>query len=67
MKRMTNKFIIPDFLTQSDDGGVGFSQFGTLQTDYKVAHPSTPQSSYLPKGEPKLCHYQCAPFCAVKT
>jgi hypothetical protein len=67
MKRMTNKVIIPDFLTHSDNEGVGFSQFGTLQTDYEVAHPSIQQSSYLPTGEPKLRHYQCAPFCAVKT
>jgi hypothetical protein len=54
---VTNEVIIPDFLTYSDDEGVGFSQFGTLQTDYKVAHPSIQQSSYLPTREPKLGIY----------
>jgi len=54
---VTNKVIIPNFLTYSDDEGVGFSQFGTLQTDYKVAHPSIQQSSYLPTREPKLGLY----------
>jgi len=52
---VTNKVIIPNFLIYSDDEGVGFSQFGTLQTDYKVAHPSIQQSSYLPTREPKSC------------
>jgi len=37
---MTNKVITPDFLTHSDDEGVDCSQFGTLQTDYKVARTS---------------------------
>jgi hypothetical protein len=51
---VTNKVIIPDFLTYSDDEGVGFSQLGILRTDYKVANASTQQSSYLPTRGPKL-------------
>ena len=36
--KSNEQVIIPDFLNYSEDECVGFSQFGTLQTNYKVAH-----------------------------
>jgi hypothetical protein len=63
---VTKKVIISDFLTYSDGEGVVFSQFGTVQTDYKLAHSSIQQSSYLPTREPKLYVIICALLLALR-
>ena len=52
--KLTNNVIVPDFLNYSDDGRIGFSQFGTLQTKYMLARPSIQQSPYLPTRETKF-------------